>query len=81
MTTRFGARRRRWVTALALSFAAAAGLTIGPAPSAQAAQPCGPVLFVVPGYTDGGAAGMLNPATAPEAPTRCAFPTRTRNPT
>lgn len=76
MTTRFGARRRRWVTALALSFAAAAGLTIGPMPSAHAAQPCGPVMFVVPGYTDGGALGMLNAATAPEGanPVRIPYP-------
>ncbi|MBB4684043.1 hypothetical protein [Amycolatopsis jiangsuensis] len=52
--------------------------TAAPAQAAPArtAGACGPVMFVLPGYQDGGAAKLLDPALAPEGanPVRIPYP-------
>ncbi|WP_411144582.1 hypothetical protein [Streptomyces sp. x-80] len=80
MTNSFVPPRRRWFLAIVLSIAGVASALVGSAGTVQAAprraQPCGPVMFVVPGYQDGGAQKLLDPALAPEGanPVRIPYP-------
>ncbi|PWV72552.1 hypothetical protein SAMN05421630_11287 [Prauserella marina] len=82
MTTRFSSRRRRWFTAAAAAVACVATvLTSGaaqaaPAKQAKAAKACAPVMFVVPGWQDGGAEKLLNRSFSPQGadPVRIPYP-------
>ncbi|WP_344306506.1 hypothetical protein [Fodinicola feengrottensis] len=81
MTRRLSPPRLRWGLAIVLSIATAASVTIGSAAAAQAtavrpAGACGPVMFVVPGYQDGGAFKLLDRNFSPGGadPVRIPYP-------
>jgi hypothetical protein len=81
VTRNSGPPRQRWVLAIVLSISTVASVIIGSAGPAQAAavrpdQPCGPVMFVVPGYQDGGAQQLLDRGRAPGGadPVRIPYP-------
>ncbi|SDY05985.1 hypothetical protein SAMN05421504_104377 [Amycolatopsis xylanica] len=63
----------RWLLAIALAVAC---VPVGQAQAAPAKRPCGPVMFVVPGYQDGGAFKLLDRNFAPDGadPVRIPYP-------
>jgi len=81
MKKTFATASRRRILTLALSIAGITSVILGSAGAAQAvparpARACGPVMFVVPGYQDGGAQDLLAPARAPGGanPVRIPYP-------